>query len=339
MKKFVSPRAVFKGELQGIKVEDLAGCNYDLLTFEERIQFINSKLEQVDAFFTEYFYKEEDEDIEYFKCNLNKTDELSLDVNICKIIESYAIYLANSPDLGYNEVEKYVVLKEKEFKEILKKESLTDFKATNTVLDTRPSNYYCNIDLTVGTKDMNPELQKNKYGIREKDLELAAVLQSYEKMRVHLKGEMAKIKNKEESYLTLLQTKSLLAGLLGDIYDAKRMILGIRCSAKRLGDESPKYEFSAIDYSNKEHIKHCLRVCKMGTGLQPDNMCSHIAYDLKNSVDRLYSSGKIDDIDLEIIECYNSNYTVRQIASEIKKDTKTVQQRLDKICRRITKVI
>ena len=338
MKKFVSPRAIFKGELQGIKVEDLTGCDYDLLSFKERIQFIESKLKQVDAFFTEYFYAE-DGGIEYFKCNLNKTDELSLDVNICKIVESYATYLVNSPDLEYEKMEKYNILKEEEFKEIIKRESLTDFKAVNTILDTRPSNHYCNTDLKIGAKDMNPYLQNNKYGVREKDLELAEILKAYDTIRTHLKQEMTKIKNKEKSYLSLLQVKVLLAGLLGDIYDSKRMILGIRCPAKRLGDESPKNDFSAIDYRNKDHIKSCLRLCKMNVGLRPDDMCSHIAYDLKNTINKLYSTGKIDDIDIEIIECYNSNYTIRQISSEVGKDTKTVQQRLNKIVNRIVEII
>ena len=68
-------------------------------------------------------------------------------------------------------------------------------------------------------------------------------------------------------------------------------------------------------------------------------MCSHIGYDLKKAIERLQAQNKIDFIDLEIIDCYNSNYTIRDIATEVGKDTKTVQQRLDKICRRIKDVI
>ena len=47
----------------------------------------------------------------------------------------------------------------------------------------------------------------------------------------------------------------------------------------------------------------------------------------------------IDELDIEIIECYNSNYTIRQISSEVGKDTKTVQQRLNKIVNRIVEII
>ena len=64
MKKFVSPRATFKGELQGIKVEDLTGCDYDLLSFKERIQFIESKLKQVDEFDLDEYDFSIDEEVE-----------------------------------------------------------------------------------------------------------------------------------------------------------------------------------------------------------------------------------------------------------------------------------
>ena len=151
---------------------------------------------------------------------------------------------------------------------------------------------------------------------------------------------MAKIKSGEGSYLTLYQIKSMLAIIMGDMYDAKRMVLGIRNQAKRLGDESPYNDFSTLDYSNPEHIKQCLKFCTITKTPRPDDVVSHIGYDLHITIKTLFDSNLLDGIDKEIIECYNSgSYTIREIAKEIKKDTKTVQQRLDKICRRIANVI
>lgn len=340
MTKFISPRARFNGSLGGIEVKQLLGLNFDITTAEERLKFVNNKIEEVEPFFDEYFYSAEGSERQYYKYNPNKNDELSEDINICKYIESYGSYLLNSKDLKKSQLQNYTILSEEEFNKLLQKETSVDFKVDSTkILDTRPSNDYKNLDLKILNKDLFPELQDNKYGIRDKDLELADILLQYEDLRTVLKIEMAKIKNKEESYLNLYQIKSMLSSIMGDMYDSKRMVLGIRCPAKRLGDETPYNDFSAIDYSNEEHIKMCLKFCKITNSPRPDDMCSHIGYDLSVAIKKLKEEKRIDGLDLEIIECYNSNYTIRKIAYEVSRDIKTVQQRLKKICKRISKVI
>lgn len=346
MNKFISPRARFSGELGGIKVEELKGLDFNIETLEERLKEVRNKLEKISPFFDEYFFGNEvGEDGEtpkqYYKFNPNTTDELSEDINICKYIQAYGSYILNSKDLPRDKQIEYTILSEDEFRKQLLKEMATDFKAdVGMVLDTRPTNDYKNLDLKITKKDMFPELQNNKYGVRPKDKELASILNDYETLREHLRSEMAKIKSGEGSYLTLYQIKSMLATIMGDMHDAKRMILGIKSQAKRLGDESPYNDFSTLDYSNQEHIKYCLKFCNITESPRPDDMVSHIGYDLHVAINKLLDKKSIDELDKEIIECYNSgNYTIREIASEIKKDSKTVQQRLDKICRRITYVI
>ena len=346
MTKFISPRARFNGTLNGIKVEDLKGLDYNVETIEGRLKELKSKLDKIMPFFDEYFYTpEEDEDGEkprqYYKFNPNTTDELSEDINVCKYIQSYGSYLLNSKDLPREKQMEYTILTEDDFKKQLLKEMATDFKVdAGVVLDTRPTNDYKNLDLKITKKDMYPELQKNKYGVRDKDRELASILNNYETLREHLRSEMAKIKTGEGSYLTLYQIKSMLSTIIGDMYDAKRMILGIRNQAKRLGDETPYNDFSMLDYNNPEHIKQCLKLCTITKTPRPDDMASHIGYDLYVAIGLLYDFDMLDEIDKEIIECYNcGSYTIREIAKEIKKDSKTVQQRLDKISRRIANVI
>lgn len=346
MSKFISPRARFSGELGGIKVEDLKGLDFNIETLEGRLKEVRNKLEKVSPFFDEYFFSNEvNEDGEtpkqYYKFNPNTTDELSEDINICKYIQAYGSYILNSKDLPRDKQMEYTILSEDEFRKQLLKEMATDFKAdAGVVLDTRPTNDYKNLDLKITKKDMFPELQNNKYGVRPKDEELASILNDYETLREHLRGEMAKIKSGEGSYLTLYQIKSMLATIMGDMHDAKRMVLGIRGQAKRLGDESPYNDFSTLDYNNPEHIKHCLKFCSITESPRPDDMVSHIGYDLHVAIKKLIDSKMIDKIDEEIIECYNSgSYTQEEIAIEIKRDRKAVRQRLDKICRRITNVI
>lgn len=346
MTKFISPRARFSGELGGIKVEELKGLDFNIETLEGRLREVRNKLEKVSPFFDEYFFTNEvDENGEtprqYYKFNPNSTDELSEDINVCKYIQAYGSYILNSKDLPRDKQLEYTILSEDEFRKQLLKEMATDFKSdAGVVLDTRPSNDYKNLDLKITKKDMYPELQNNVYGVRPKDEELASILNDYETLREHLRGEMAKIKSGEGSYLTLYQIKSMLATIMGDMHDAKRMVLGIRGQAKRLGDESPYNDFSTLDYSNPEHIKNCLKFCAITKSPRPDDMVSHIGYDLHIAIKNLIENKKLDKVDNEIIECYNSgSYTIREIADEIKKDSKTVQQRLDKICRRIANVI
>lgn len=346
MNKFISPRAKFSGELGGVKVEELKGLDFNIETLEGRLKEVRNKLEKVSPFFDEYFFSNEvnengETPKQYYKFNPNTTDELSEDINICKYIQAYGSYILNSKDLPKDKQIEYTILSEDEFRKQLLKEMATDFKAdAGVVLDTRPTNDYKNLDLKITKKDMFPELQNNKYGVRPKDEELASILNDYETLREHLRGEMAKIKSGEGSYLTLYQIKSMLATIMGDMHDAKRMVLGIRGQAKRLGDESPYNDFSTLDYSNQEHIKHCLKFCGITESPRPDDMVSHIGYDLHIAIRNLFDHDMFDEVDKEIIECYNSgSYTIREIADEIKKDSKTVQQRLDKICRRIANVI
>lgn len=346
MVNFMNHRATFKGELKGIKTNQLIGLDFHIYNIEDRIKEVEKKLEEVEEFYNEYFFTSEETDEngkvakEYYKCNLNKDDELSENVNICKYIETYANYLLNSNDLKEDKKEEFKILSEVDFKKQLLKEISTDFKVGSIILDTRPTNDYKNMDLKITKKDMNPYLQNNKYELREKDFELASVLMDYSKFRNHLREEMMKIKSGEGSYLNLYQIKKILSTVLGDMYDAKRMILAIKSPAKRLGDETPFNDFSKLDYSNPEHIKHCLKYCTITNSPQPDNMSSHIGYDLNKAIKILSKQRKIDDADKEIIECYNSGtYTIREIADEVERDSKTIQQRLDKICRRISYVI
>lgn len=339
MNRYISPRANFSGSIEGIEVSDLGGLDFNKFNSDERLAFLEEKLKKVDAFFLRYF-SQEDGEREYFKCNINTTDELSQDINICKIIERYGTYLLNSSDVKNNIVEKYEILTEQEFKKVLNRESATDFKAPNYILDTRSSNDYIHLDLKITKSDMFPATKDTKYGVREKDLELAEVLKAYEDLRMYLKNEMTKIKNKEESELSLYKIKSLLSAILGDMYDAKRMVLGIRNQAKRLGDESPYNDFSILDYTNQEHIKHMLKFCSITKTPRPDDMVSHIGYDLYRAINKLSKRKKIDKVDREIIECYNSgNYSLEDIGKELNISKVAVFKRINKISKKISEVI
>lgn len=347
MNKFISHKARFQGTLADIKVSQLNGLDFNKILLAERMKEVINKLEEVEPFYNEYFntniIEETNDDGEviekekiYYNFSPNVTDELSEEINICQFLQSYATYILNSKDLPKEKQQEYTILSEEEFEKQLRRELATDFKADNSiVLDTRPSNDYNNLTLKITNKDLNPHLQNNKYGVRDKDLELAQVLNCYNNMKEHLKKELRKIQLGEKSNYDLYKIRNLLSKINDDMLLSKIKILAIRGQAKRLGDESPMNDYSELDYSNVAHVKCMLKFCKLTGTPRPDDMISHIGYDLQKTIKHLYKSKKIDSIDLEIIECYNSGYTFEDISKEIKRDKKTIQQRLNKICKRI----
>lgn len=356
MSNFVSYRANFRGTLAGITVDELKGLDYSKEKLIDRMEEVLNILDKVEPFFNEYFFtKEENEDRdngefehlktkgdtrEYYKFSPNTTDELSEDINICKIIQSYGSYILNSRDLPKERQQEYSILTEEEFEKQLLKEMSTDFKVdASMVLDCRPKNDYTNLDHKVTKKDLYPHLQNNKYGVREKDLELARVLNDYETFREYLREEMRKLKSGEPTKMTLYKLKNLLGGLASDVIDAKKMILGIKAPAKRLGDESPMNDYSTLDYSNPEHIKAILKFCNITKSPRPDDMISHVGYDVFMAIETLKKQKQLDKIDLEIIECYNAGYTLEDIGKEVGMKKQSVDYRIKRICERISRVI
>lgn len=344
MARFTSYRARFQGELAGIKADELRGLDYELEKFKDRKEFIEDKCEKIKPFVDEYFYNYKEKDDRdsgefdyldhnnrmYFNYRPKTTDELSDEINICKYLQAYGTYMMNSKDLPREKQQQYNILSEEEFSKVLQREKTLEVTSNGNamdVLDQKPTNDYTNLNHRIVKSDFN-------------DPEIKDVLNSYETYREHLKGEMQKIKNGEESYLDLYTIRSILSGVNDDMIQSKIKIKQIRNQAKRLGDESPYNDFSTLDYKNPEHIKHMLRFCKITRTPRPDNMTSHLGYDLHKAIDELVSLDKLDKVDLEIIECYNTGtYTQREIGRELEVSEGTIRFRLNRISKKISEVI
>src|SRR5699024_7692377 len=94
----------FRGELDGKKARDLVdGMDNTLDNFTDRLEQINRTLEGT-KFFEIYFE-------DYFPKELSQDDFLSIDDNICMLLENYGSYLINSRDLDRDD-ELGVVLRE-----------------------------------------------------------------------------------------------------------------------------------------------------------------------------------------------------------------------------------
>lgn len=312
--------------------------------------------------------KTENDEREFYRYCPNKTDELSEDINICQYIQAYASYILNSKDLPREKQQEYKILTEDRFKKILERErvmssmntsdedeDLAGFAVEQIILDTRPTNDYNNLDLNIDKLDFKkegyinnrPSKEEKKYytnikpsvnkeELNERNDWLIATLNSYVTMQEYLKKEMNNIKCGEYSKYALFQLVGLMSDIKKDMIDAKKQLGGIRNQAKRLGDENPMNDYSELDYKNEEHIKLLLKYCRITKTPRPDDMMSHMGYDLHCTIQNLVNAERLDKIDLEIIECYNAGYSEREIAKEINRGTTTVQQRLNKICKRIS---
>lgn len=336
---FSSHRTRFKGELAGIKTDQLSQLDYTKNTLKERKEYINNKYEKVKGFYNDYiFCKEKNVDLnkdeelytkeeleQYYKYNLNASDNLSQDINVFKTCERDATYLLNSSDIQRDKKQQYIFLNEEEFLEKIKKEKNISCEGNVEVLEMlvpATTNTYINMDYKIDNSDFNHH-------------KTAEVLGEYSKLRDKLRTEMDKIKSKDKDALPLYLVKNNLQTVNDDMILSKIQLRGIRDSAKKLGDESGAFDIDSIDYSNPKHIKSIVENIKFGD-LSPSSDLSHIAYDIEKAIKTLHSNKIIDDIDMEIVDCVNNGYTQRAIAEELGLSKTTIVQRMNKIYRRIS---
>ena len=57
------------------------------------------------------------------------------------------------------------------------------------------------------------------------------------------------------------------------------------------------------------------------------------------AIETIKKQKQLDKIDLEIIECYNANYTLEDIGNEVRMKKQSVDYRIKKICEKISRVI
>lgn len=314
---FQSHRTRFKGDLAGIKQEKITELDYQKENIEERLEYINKKYSYMSKYHEEYTS-------EYYKVNVNTNDNLSGDINIFKALERDGNYLLNSLDVPRDSQHKYTMLTQEEFDRLIKKEEKGDItdEAYKNILEPKDKNDYINMDLKITQKDL------------KEDSEMGEVLRNYDVAKEHIKQEVGKIKEKKDSYLNVYKAKLLLGTINCDMLDVKKSYKGITRPSTKLGDIGSAPDYDSIKYSNPDHVKAIICNGRFGE-LQPDSMLSHLAHDIEKAIKNLYANNKLDDLDMEIIDCLNSGYSERRTAEELGKGKTTIQQRVAKICRRI----
>lgn len=314
---FSSHRTRFQGELAGIKQEEITKLDYTKEELKDRKKYIEDKYSKIEKYHEEYTS-------EYYKCELNTNDNLSEDINVFKSIERDANYILNSLDVAKDRQQQYAFLDEFEFKKLEHKERLNltlDNPDVMNIVKPAFKNVYLSNDLVIKKNDLKDEV-------------IGEILTDYERVRTHLKEEMAKLKNKSGSRYDLGFIKRNLGTLQGDMVDCKRILKVVLRPSNKLGDIGSQPDYNTIKYSNPAHIKAIITNVRFGE-INPDSMLSHISYDIEKAVRDLCLKKRLDELDLEIINCLNDGLSERATAEELGKGKTTIQQRVSKICERI----
>lgn len=309
---FQSHRTRFKGDLAGVEQKSIIELDYTKEKIKDRLQYIERKYDNVGKYHEEYT-------TDFYKVNVNTDDNLSADINIFKAVERDGSYLLNSLDIPRDKQHKYNILTQEEFDKMLKKEAKEDITddAFKNILASAPKNDYINMDLKITPKDL------------KEDSEMGCILRDYDRAKTHVKGEMLKIKDKQESYLNVYSAK-LLSGTIGcDMLDVKKSYKGITRPSNKLGDIGSLPDYSNIKYSDPKHIRAIISVVKLGD-LEPDSELSHIAFDIKVAIEKLYKRKILDDRDLYIIEGVNSGVSMRKLAKELGIKHQSISERFSK---------
>lgn len=141
----------FLASIDGVTANELNRVmDRTLDNYDERKKCIEKTLEGT-SFFEEYF-------TDYYNVNASQNDYLSLENNVCKVLENYASYLLNSKDIDDEESQQYkFYYDESEFMRAINKDVKYDDKGQEVIdfLLANQSNYKKAKDQKITAADLN----------------------------------------------------------------------------------------------------------------------------------------------------------------------------------------
>ncbi len=295
------------------KVMDRTLDNYD-----ERKACIEDTLEGT-SFFKEYF-------TDYYNVNASQNDYLSLENNVCKVLENYASYLLNSKDIDDEESQQYkFYYDESEFMRAINKDVKYDDKGQEVIdfLLANQSNYKKAKDQKITAADLN-----------RNDV-VGEVLRDY------------------QSYVDLLNNSNMQAyrrnRLKGEVQRdmilAKDALLRVHGYNLRYFSESTKPNLEVFDFADFNQLKgysvegvdpHYAKVdgllrMKFNGDFQNDFQC--ILYDL----DILIEKTKLTERERECLNYFRNGLTNTKIGDIIKISSQSVGQSIDSSIKKVNK--
>ena len=286
--------------------------------YEERKACIEDTLEGT-SFFEEYFTN-------YYNVNASQNDYLSLENNVCKVLENYASYLLNSKDIENEETEVYkFYYDESEFMRAINKDVKYDDKGQEVIdfLLANQSNYKKAKDQKITAAD----LRRNDY--------LGEVLRDYQTyINVLNNGNM-------QAY----RRNRLKGEVQRDMILAKDALLRVHGYNLRYFSESTQPNLEVFDFADFNQLKgytvegvdpHYTKVdgllrMKFNGDFQNDFQC--ILYDL----DILIEKTKLTERERECLNYFRNGLTNVKIADIIGVNEKSIRRSIDSAIKKVNK--
>lgn len=321
----------FTGTIGGKNVFDLTKIDYGLINSKERLEYLDKLTKECEEFLGTYFTGTEERE-PYYKYNPRTwKDVLAHDTNVCMVLETLATYLLNSRDLPLERQQEYKIFTDEELFKAAQKELNSKSKTQGSeneiiefLLRKAETNGYFVKDTALKPSDF-----------ADKEENLGEILKAYDLMYQHLREHARKLKLGEYSPYSVTKIKRLMSGLKDDMILAKEKIKR-PIMLENNGDFKSITDWDQFDFTNKDHVKAILYF--KPRKLSPEDTLAIIIYDVNNIIKKLYWLGLLSDIDLEILEMLQSQFTLSEIAEELNYSGKTsIFKRLDSITDKIIK--
>ena len=309
----------FLASIDGVTANELNRVmDRTLDNYDERKACIEDTLKGT-SFFEEYF-------TDYYNVNASQNDYLSLENNVCKVLENYASYLLNSKDIDDEESQQYkFYYDESEFMRAINKDIKYDDKGQEVIdfLLANQSNYKKAKDQKITAADLNRNdvvgdvLRDYKSYIDTLD---NSDMQAYRRNRI--KGEVQR-----------------------DMILAKDALLRVHGYNLRYFSESTKPNLEVFDFVDFNQLKgysvdgvdpHYSKVdgllrMKFNGDFQNDFQC--ILYDL----DILIEKTKLTDRERECLNYFRNGLTNVKIGDIINITSQSVGQSIDSAIKKVNK--
>ena len=309
----------FLASIDGVTANELNRVmDRTLDNYEERKKCIESTLEGT-SFFEEYFTN-------YYNVNASQNDYLSLENNVCKVLENYASYLLNSKDIDDEETQQYkFYYDESAFRRAVNKDMKYDDKSPEVIdfLLANQSNYKKAKDQKITATD----LKRSDY--------LGEVLRDY------------------QTYIDVLNTSDMkvyrrnrLKGeVQRDMILSKDALLRVHGYNLRYFSESTKPNLEVFDFADFNQLKgysvdgvdpHYSKVdgllrMKFNGDFQNDFQC--ILYDL----DILIEKTKLTERERECLNYFRNGLTNVKTSDIIGVDEKSIRRSIDSAIKKVNK--
>ena len=309
----------FLASIDGVTANELNRVmDRTLDNYEERKKCIEETLEGT-TFFEEYF-------TDYYNVNASQNDYLSLENNVCKVLENYASYLLNSKDIDDEESQQYkFYYDESEFMRAINKDIKYDDKGQEVIdfLLANQSNYKKAKDQKITAADLNRN-DVVGYVLRDYQSYIDTLdnsdMQAYRRNR--LKGEVQR-----------------------DMILAKDALLRVHGYNLRYFSESTKPDLEVFDFADFNQLKGytmegvesryakvdgLLRM-KFNGDFQNDFQC--ILYDLDTLIDKT----KLTEKERECLNYFRNGLTNTKISDILGIDHSVISRNIDRAIKKVNK--